>query len=136
MTDWLEPLIKDTEILREKTAKIRKETEILKEWEENIIEPVDYSYYGLTLKNTCVLCPEQYDVYYGDTLCGYMRLRHGYFRTEYYENPEDEYGLSEEIVYHSDTKGGGRFLCEEREEHLKRGAEAIIKRIDTTSKDC
>ena len=108
----------------------------LKEWEENIIEPVDYSYYGLTLKNTCVLCPEQYDVYYGDTLCGYMRLRHGYFRTEYYENPEDEYGLSEEIVYHSDTKGGGRFLCEEREEHLKRGAEAIIKRIDTTSKDC
>ena len=117
MTDWLEPLIKDTEIL--------------KEWEENIIEPVDYSYYGLTLKNTCVLCPEQYDVYYGDTLCGYMRLRHGYFTTEYYETPEDEYGLSEEIVYHSDTKGGGRFLCEEREEHLKRGAEAIIKRIDT-----
>ena len=120
MTDWLEPLIKDTEIL--------------KEWEENIIEPVDYSYYGLTLKNTCVLCPEQYDVYYGDTLCGYMRLRHGYFRTEYYENPR-RVGLSDEIVYHSDTKGGGRFLCEEREEHLKRGAEAIIKRIDTT-KDC
>ena len=135
MTDWLEPLIKDTEILREKTAKIRKETEILKEWEENIIEPVDYSYYGLTLKNTCVLCPEQYDVYYGDTLCGYMRLRHGYFTTEYYENPR-RVGLSDEIVYHSDTKGGGRFLCEEREEHLKRGAEAIIKRIDTTSKDC
>lgn len=100
--------------------------------EENIIEPVDYSYYGLTLKNTCVLCPEQYDVYYGDTLCGYMRLRHGYFSTEYYENPEDEYRLYEEIVYYSDTKGGGRFLCEEREEHLKRGAEAIIKRIDTT----
>ena len=96
---------------------------------EEDIEPVDYSYYGLSLKNTSVLCPEQYDVYYEDTICGYMRLRHGYFRTEYYEKPEDQYSWNYNIVYESNAKGDGRFLNEEREEHLKKGAEAIIKRM-------
>jgi hypothetical protein len=86
----------------------------------------DYSYYGLTLKRTCLACPEQYDVYYGDTLCGYMRLRHGYFRTEYYKNPDDDNG---EIVYECYPKGDGIFDNEEREEHLKKGAEAIAKRM-------
>jgi hypothetical protein len=88
----------------------------------------DCSYYGLTLKNTCYACPEQYDVYYEDTLCGYMRLRHGYFRVEYYKTPEDDgYG---EIVYDCEPKGDGMFLSEEREEHLKKGAEAIAKQME------
>jgi hypothetical protein len=96
---------------------------------EEDIKPVNYSYYGLTLKNTSVLCPEQYDVYYEDTICGYMRLRHGYFRTEYYEKSEDEYSMCSPIVYEAEPKGKGRFLDEEREEHLKGGAEAIAKLI-------
>jgi len=86
----------------------------------------DYSYYGLTLKRTCFACPEQYDVYYEDTLCGYMRLRHGYFRSEYYKTPYDDYG---EIVYDCDPEGDGMFLSKEREEHLKKGAEEIMKRM-------
>jgi hypothetical protein len=84
----------------------------------------DYSYYGLTLKNTCFACPESYNVYCGDTLCGYMRLRHGWFRTEYYKTPDDG-----EIVYECYPKGDGIF-DDEREEHLKKGAEAIIKQMD------
>ena len=89
----------------------------------------DYSYYGLTLKNTCFACPEQYDVYYEDTLCGYMRLRHGWFRTEYYKTSEDKGNYSGEIVYECYPRGDGMFLSEEREEHLKKGAEAIVKRM-------
>ena len=89
-------------------------------------EEQDYAYYGLTLKRTCLACPEQYDVYYEDTLCGYMRLRHGYFRVEYYKTPDDNYG---EIVYDCEPKGDGMFLSEEREEHLKKGAEAIAKQM-------
>jgi hypothetical protein len=87
----------------------------------------DCSYYGLTLVNTCFACPEQYDVYYEDTLCGYMRLRHGWFRTEYYETPEDD--GDGEIVYECHPKGDGIFDNDEREEYLKKGAEAIVKRM-------
>jgi hypothetical protein len=93
---------------------------------DNEFELPDCSYYGLTLKNTCFACPEQYDVYYENILCGYMRLRRGYFRTEYYKTPDDDYG---EIVYDCEPNGGGMFLSEEREEHLKKGAEAIIKQM-------
>jgi len=87
----------------------------------------DYSYYGLKLKRTSLACPEQYDVYYENTLCGYMRLRHGWFRTEYYKTPDDDdYG---EIVYDYYPKGDGIFDNDEREEHLKKGAEAIVKQM-------
>jgi hypothetical protein len=85
----------------------------------------DYFYYGLTLKRTCLACPEQYDVYYENTLCGYMRLRHGYFRTEYYKTPDD----NGEIVYECYPKGDGIFDNDEREEHLKKGAETIVKQM-------
>jgi hypothetical protein len=54
-----------------------------------------------------------------------MRLRHGYFRAEYYKTPDD-YG---KIVYDCEPNGDGIFLGEEREEHLKKGAEAIIKQM-------
>ena len=89
----------------------------------------NYSYYGLTLKRTCLACPEQYDVYYEDTLCGYMRLRHGWFRTEYYETPEDKGNYCGKIVYEYYPEGDGIFMNEEREEHLKKGAEAIVKQM-------
>ena len=89
----------------------------------------DYSYYGLTLKNTCFACPEQYDVYYEDILCGYMRLRHGYFRTEYY--PDSKECIFGDIVYDCEPKGKGRFMEDEREEHLKKGAKSIINKLDS-----
>jgi hypothetical protein len=54
-----------------------------------------------------------------------MRLRHGWFRTEYYKTPDD-FG---EIVYECYPKGDGIFEDDEREEHLKKGAEAIIKQM-------
>jgi hypothetical protein len=53
-----------------------------------------------------------------------MRLRHGWFRTEYYKTPDDG-----EIVYECYPKGDGIFDDDEREEHLKKGAEAIAKQM-------
>ena len=94
-------------------------------FDDNEFELPDCSYYGLILKNTCYACPEQYDVYYEDTLCGYMRLRHGYFRVEYYKTPDDK----GEIVYECSPQGDGIFENDEREEHLKKGAEAIAKQM-------
>ena len=43
-----------------------------------------------------------------------------------YNTPDDDYG---EIVYDCEPKGNGMFLSEEREEHLKKGAEAIAKQM-------
>ena len=72
---------------------------------------------------------EQYDVYYEDILCGYMRLRHGYFRTEYY--PHSKQCIFGDIVYDCEPKGKGRFMEDEREEHLKKGAKSIINQLDS-----
>lgn len=36
-----------------------------------------------TLKQTCGACPEQYDVYRGKELVGYIRLHNGYFSVRY-----------------------------------------------------
>lgn len=39
-----------------------------------------YAKHGLRLVRTCTACPEQYDVFNGNTQVGYLRLRHGEFR--------------------------------------------------------
>lgn len=36
-----------------------------------------------SLIETCHACPEQYDVYHGQTQVGYIRLRHGTLRLDY-----------------------------------------------------
>ena len=38
---------------------------------------------GYTLILSCGACPEQYEVFKGDTRVGYLRLRHGRFTAEY-----------------------------------------------------
>lgn len=98
-------------------------------FDDDEFELPDCSYYGLTLKNTCYACPEQYDVFYEGTLCGYMRLRHGWFRTEYYKTPEDCENYCGVVVYECYPKGDGIFMNDEREEHLKKGAKEIVKRM-------
>lgn len=73
----------------------------------------------LELVQTCGACPEQYDVYQGDKLVGYMRLRHGYFRAECHD----------EVVYSSDTRGDGMFEDSERVGHLNKACAAIETRL-------
>lgn len=66
------------------------------------------------LVKTCSACPEQYDVFLGDRLVGYLRLRHGFFRAE----------ALGEIVYTSATQGDGSFAESERKTYLDK---AIIE---------
>lgn len=40
---------------------------------------------GLRFETTCHTCPEQYDVYLGDTQVGYVRMRYEYLTVEYGE---------------------------------------------------
>jgi hypothetical protein len=72
----------------------------------------------LRLVCTCGACPEQYDVFHGDKLVGYMRLRHGVFTVE----AGDACG---ELVFRGSPRGDGMFRDDERERWLKHGAYAI-----------
>jgi hypothetical protein len=80
----------------------------------------------LRLIKTCEGCPEQYDVFNGDDLIGYMRLRHGYFRAEY---PVDN------IVYEAYPTGDGVFEYDERHKYLNEASLAIIAKLSIDSED-
>lgn len=75
---------------------------------------------GLNLVLTCTACPEQYDVFSGDKLVGYLRLRHGYFSADV----PDAGGRT---VYEAEPKGDGLFEQDEREYYLDKAVEAILE---------
>lgn len=77
----------------------------------------------LSLKQTCSACPEQYDVYDGETKVGYIRLRHGYFRAECGGN----------VVYSTtDFQGDGCFSNDlERRKHLNLACMAIKQELES-----
>lgn len=54
------------------------------------------------LFQTCVACPEQYDVFYNEARIGYLRLRHGRFTAEY----PDVGGITVLICYPPDDCDG------------------------------
>lgn len=77
---------------------------------------------GYRLVPTCGGCPEQYDVFMGETRAGYMRLRWGHFRV-------DLGGNGGPCVYAASVGDGltGNFPDEEeRERHLTLGCAAIF----------
>ncbi len=65
----------------------------------------------LVLVNTCESVPEQYDVFLGEEIVGYLRLRNGHFRAHLH-GPEGD------VVYEADTRGDGCFEDDERDLHL------------------
>ena len=70
------------------------------------------------LEMTCMACPEQYDVYKGEEVVGYLRLRHGYF---YAACPH----VGGERVYEAYPKGDGMFEEDERSRYLANALVAI-----------
>jgi len=85
------------------------------------------------LVQTCGACPEQYDVFLGDQMIGYLRLRHGEFRADYLtplppnENT-DHWPWRHETVYRANPEGDGCFAVEERDYYLRFAVDAILKR--------
>lgn len=80
----------------------------------------DLTILGLRLERTSYACPEQYDVFSGDTQVGYLRLRHGNFTVEC---PDC---IGELVYFSSDCKGDGLFEEDERDEYLTRAVEKIL----------
>lgn len=82
---------------------------------------------GLGFYCTCSACPEQYDVYSGDTLVGYVRLRWGYL---YCEVPD--VGGKQVYGYEYDNDFLGCFDTEEeRIFHLNEIANKIKNTLPT-----
>lgn len=74
---------------------------------------------GCTLVMTCMACPEQYDVFFGDFQIGYLRLRHGSFRADYLDHTGD-------TVYQGYPKGDGCFDDDERMFFLKEAVDSLL----------
>lgn len=79
----------------------------------------------MRLEMTCPACPEQYDVFHGKLLVGYLRLRHGQFRADFIHPETREH----ETVYSSAPKGDGMFEDSERQTELDNATAAIRKRL-------
>jgi hypothetical protein len=80
---------------------------------------------GLKFYQTCIACPEQYDVFdQSDKQVGYLRLRGGWFRVDY---PEC---LMETIYeHHFPDTFKGCFDEDERNTFLKIAAQKIKERL-------
>ena len=63
--------------------------------------------HGYRLVKTCNACPEQYDVYAGNKMVAYMRLRHGSFTVEV---PD----CGGKLLFTAFPKGDGMFDDDER----------------------
>jgi len=75
---------------------------------------------GYELKETCMACPEQYDVFKDGKQVGYLRLRHGWF----YASVPD---CSDNIIYEAEPEGDGIFKDNERMKYLTEAIIAIDK---------
>lgn len=76
---------------------------------------------GLELRCTCSSHPEQYDVYDGETMVAYFRLRHGVFRV-------DVPDCGGETIYEAEPNGDGLFDANERQRYLSEAVEAVKAR--------
>jgi hypothetical protein len=76
------------------------------------------------LVETCGACPEQYDAYINGDKIGYLRLRHGYFYTEYLPTGEK--------VYEAHPDGDGIFWTEERTKYLNAASQALLEAYEKT----
>lgn len=71
----------------------------------------------IELRQTCWMCPEQYDAYLDGVQVGYLRLRHGSFSVWSADQRE--------LYYRASPQGDGSFEPEERDAYLSRAKLAI-----------
>ena len=99
------------------------------------IEQTDITYYGnLCYHLTSGACPEQYDVYKGKHLIGYVRLRHDILRCYYRYNRRFQ---DKETVYKTTYGGGdtGDFHTQkDREKYLTLCNQKLLERYKQETK--
>lgn len=87
---------------------------------------------ALKFKQTCFVCPEQYDVFDGKgQQVGYVRLRSGRFRVDY-PNCGGETLIA---LSYGDGLTGCFESAEDRDEHLRMAAKAIRKKMGRTAQE-
>ena len=94
--------------------------------DRQILENSDaYARSDFILKQTCVMFPEQYDVYLRETeeLVGYFRLRGGCFTVSY---PD----CGGELIFCGHPEGDGAFEGHERKAYLNKGLDALLERLN------
>jgi hypothetical protein len=74
--------------------------------------------HGYRLQRTCHACPEQYDVFAGEHMVAYLRLRHGEFRVDVPDCGGD-------TIYTAEPYGDGIFTEEERVGYLTQAILAV-----------
>ena len=74
--------------------------------------------HGYRLQRTCHACPEQYDVFAGEHMVAYFRLRHGEFRVDVPDCGGD-------TIYTAEPYGDGIFTEEERVGYLTQAILAV-----------
>jgi hypothetical protein len=74
----------------------------------------------IKLRETCGMCPEQYDAYVDGKQVGYLRLRHGQFRVDC---PD----CGDVTIFEAEPNGDGIFDDDEREGYLLQAKQAIAE---------
>jgi hypothetical protein len=106
--------------MKEMDPELAKSLADLEEAQGKTQWPTDLELDGYKLICTCCACPEQYDVFKGDSKVGYLRLRHGAFRA-------DAPVCGAKTVYESNTKGDGIFDDDERIPEITKALAAITQ---------
>ncbi len=86
----------------------------------------------MRLVKTCNWCPEQYDVFQGKVLVGYLRMRWGHFQAYYMPDGKHDFENGE-VVYVAKYADDllGEFPTEgQRHMHLKRAQAAIRAKLE------
>jgi hypothetical protein len=123
---WI-PLIKNAPSflmkreLMERENKAKEFFEVSEEFQEQIWpEAKNCSLYGLDLICTSEMCPEQYNVLHKGKKVGYIRIRHGKLRADYYSEDGTPW-----IVYKKEVYGYGDLDKNERYTELSNCAKSI-----------
>lgn len=84
----------------------------------------------LTLIRTSIACPEQYDVYYGNTQIAYIRYRYGYFACYPYNYKNNDIDFNT-VIYDWEVDDLYAGILEDSERYvLEEAKKAICKYYD------
>jgi hypothetical protein len=96
-----------------------------------------FNFEGLRVVRSSYACPESYKVYEQDNLVGFLRLRHGVFRVDYYPLQLHKVGVedSRETLYEEFVNSDGIFDDAERKIKVPFALELILSKLADEKKE-